>query len=150
MSEPRFGYTCIFYHTEAMHNKTSLIMAIFADKARTFLLAHAFTFMMMSYGLFIIIGAVVLMILEQPEENLLVKEVRELKARFLAENPCVEEVSLDSLLMNMLSASKRGVAALKSDSDECNFDFTSSLFFVITFLTTTGEQSEQLRCWLDV
>lgn len=113
-------------------------MAIFADKARTFLRAHAFIFMMMAYGLFIIIGAVVLMILEQPEENLLVKEVRELKARFLAENPCVEESSLDSLLMNVLSASRRGVAALKSHSVECNFDFTSSLFFVVTFLTTTG------------
>ncbi|KAK9972255.1 hypothetical protein ABG768_025577 [Culter alburnus] len=113
-------------------------MAIFADKSLTFLRAHAFTFMMMAYGLLIIIGAVVLMILEQPEENLLVTEIRELKARFLAENPCVEENSLDSLLMNVLSASKRGVAVLKSDSDECNFDFTSSLFFVITFLTTTG------------
>ncbi|XDV18851.1 hypothetical protein PO909_024458 [Leuciscus waleckii] len=94
--------------------------------------------MMMAYGLFIILGAVVLMILEQPEENLLVQEVRDLKAIFLTENPCVEESSLDSLLMNVLSASKRGVAALKSDSVECNFDFTSSLFFVITFLTTTG------------
>lgn len=118
-------------------------MAIFADKSLTFLRAHAFTFMMMAYGLLIIIGAVVLMILEQPEENLLVTEIREVKARFLAENPCVEEKSLDSLLMNVLSASKRGVAVLKSDSDECNFDFTSSLFFVITFLTTTGEQSDR-------
>ncbi|KAK7176885.1 hypothetical protein R3I93_000969 [Phoxinus phoxinus] len=113
-------------------------MAIFADKARTFLCAHAFIFMMMAYGLFIILGAVILMILEQPEANLLVQEVRELKSLFLTENPCVEESSLDSLLMNVLSASKRGVAALKSDSVECNFDFTSSLFFVITFLTTTG------------
>lgn len=117
-------------------------MSIFADKARTFLRTHAFILMMMAYGLFIILGAVVLMILEQPEENLLVQEVRELKALFLIENPCVEERSLDSLLMNVLSASKRGVAALKSDSTECNFDFTSSLFFVITFLTTTGEQSD--------
>lgn len=113
-------------------------MAIFADKSLTFLRVYAFTFMMIAYGLFIVVGAVVLMILEQPEENLLVKEVRELKARFLADNQCVEESSLDQLLMNVLSASKRGVATL--DGDECNFDFTSSLFFVITFLTTTGEQ----------
>ncbi|XP_059358201.1 potassium channel subfamily K member 1-like [Carassius carassius] len=114
------------------------MMAIFADKALAFLRVHAFTCMMIAYGLFIVIGAVVLMKLEQPEVNLLVKEVRELKARFLADNPCVEESSLDRLLMNVLSAGKRGVAALESASDKCNFDFTSSLFFVITFLTTTG------------
>uniref|UniRef100_UPI0001CF1345 potassium channel, subfamily K, member 7 n=1 Tax=Danio rerio TaxID=7955 RepID=UPI0001CF1345 len=113
-------------------------MAVLADKALTFLRVHAFIFLMVAYGLFIVMGAVVLMVLEQPEENLLVQEVRELKARFLADNPCVEERSLDGLLMDVLSASKRGVAALQADSDECNFDFTSSLFFVITFLTTTG------------
>ncbi|XP_058638935.1 potassium channel, subfamily K, member 7 isoform X3 [Onychostoma macrolepis] len=54
------------------------------------------------------------------------------------DNPCVDESSLDRLLINELSASKRGVATLESASNECNFDFTSSLFFVITFLTTTG------------
>uniref|UniRef100_A0A671N189 Potassium channel, subfamily K, member 7 n=1 Tax=Sinocyclocheilus anshuiensis TaxID=1608454 RepID=A0A671N189_9TELE len=111
---------------------------MFSYFSRTFLRVHAFTFMMIVYGLFIAIGATVLMILEQPEENLLVKEVRELKALFLADNPCVEESSLDLLLINVLSASKRGVATLESASDECNFDFTSSLFFVVTFLTTTG------------
>ncbi|XP_050971541.1 potassium channel, subfamily K, member 7 isoform X2 [Labeo rohita] len=139
MSEPRFGYTCSSQRSAILRqytNKTSFKMAIFADKSLTFLRVYAFTFMMIAYGLFIVVGAVVLMILEQPEENLLVKEVRELKARFLADNQCVEESSLDQLLMNVLSASKRGVATL--DGDECNFDFTSSLFFVITFLTTTG------------
>ncbi len=119
-------------------------MAIFADKALTFLRVHACTFVMIAYGLFIVVGAVVLMILEQPEENLLVNEVRELKARFLAENPCVEESSLDRLLINVLSASKRGVGALESASNERNFDFTSSLFFVITFLTTTGEKQSDV------
>lgn len=107
------------------------------DKAKTFVRAHALTFMIITYGLFIICGAVVFMILEEPEENHLVEQVRELKARFLADNRCVEERSLVKILTKVLSASRRGVA----DSDRCNFDFTSSLFFVITFLTTTGEMS---------
>ncbi|XP_055053016.2 LOW QUALITY PROTEIN: potassium channel, subfamily K, member 7 [Misgurnus anguillicaudatus] len=113
-------------------------MILVGDKAKTFLRAHALTFLIITYGLFIICGAVVFMILEEPEENDLVEQVRELKARFLADNRCVEERSLDELLTKVLSASRRGVAVLKSDSDQCNFDFTSSLFFVITFLTTTG------------
>ncbi|XP_051984483.1 potassium channel subfamily K member 1-like [Xyrauchen texanus] len=113
-------------------------MTQFGDKAHNFLRAHAFTFMIINYCLYIIVGAAVLMILEQPEVNLLVEEVRDLKARFLADNPCVDESRLDRLLLKVIEASKRGVAALKSDSDECNFDFTSSLFFATTFLTTTG------------
>ncbi|XP_051580665.1 potassium channel subfamily K member 1-like [Myxocyprinus asiaticus] len=113
-------------------------MTQFGDKAHNFLLAHAFTFMIIIYCLYVIVGATVLTILEQPEVNLLVEEVRDIKARFLADSPCVAESSLDRLLLKVLAASKRGVAALKSDSDECNFDFTSSLFFVTTFLTTTG------------
>lgn len=120
-------------------------MAIFAAKALIFLRVHAFTFVVIAYGLFLVVGAVVLMILEQPEENVLVNEVRQLKARFLADNPCVVESSLDGLLKNVLSASKRGVGALESASDECNFDFTSSLFFVITFLTTTGEKHSDIH-----
>ncbi|TRY55357.1 hypothetical protein DNTS_020904, partial [Danionella cerebrum] len=93
---------------------------------------------MAMYVLFIIFGAVVLMVLEQPEESLLVKEVRELKARFLDNNPCVDEKRLDLFLNNVFSVNKRGVAVLNSESYECNFDFTSSLFFVVTYLTTTG------------
>lgn len=91
-----------------------------------------------------IIGAVIFMVLEQPEQNSLAAEVHELRVRFLENNQCVKERSLDRLLRKVLSAEKRGVS-VKADSDEYNFDFTSSLFFVITFLTTTGEpQSTKL------
>ncbi|KAG7330065.1 hypothetical protein KOW79_006287 [Hemibagrus wyckioides] len=77
------------------------------------------------------------MVLEEPEQNLLVAEVHELRMRFLENNHCVKEGSLDGLLRKVLYAGKRGVT-IKADSEEYNFDFTSSLFFVITFLTTTG------------
>lgn len=85
-----------------------------------------------------IIGAVIFMVLEQPEQDALVAEVHERRRRFLEDNQCVKESSLDRLLKKVLFAGKRGVT-VKADSDEYNFDFTSSLFFVITFLTTTGE-----------
>lgn len=79
------------------------------------------------------------MALEQSEENYLVTEVQDLRTKFLTENRCIQEKRLDSLLQDVLSAGKTGVAVLEADSDRYNFDFTSSLFFVTTFLTTTGE-----------
>lgn len=79
------------------------------------------------------------MALEQSEENYLVTEVQDLRTKFLTENRCIQETRLDSLLQDVLSAGKTGVAVLEADSDRYNFDFTSSLFFVTTFLTTTGE-----------
>lgn len=85
-----------------------------------------------------IFGAVIFMVLEQPEQNELVAEEHEFWVRFLENNQCVKESSLDRLLRKVLLAGKRGVT-VKAHSDEYNFDFTSSLFFVITFLTTTGE-----------
>ncbi|XP_053089367.1 potassium channel, subfamily K, member 7 [Pangasianodon hypophthalmus] len=112
-------------------------MAQNADSVLTFCRSYAFTFLLLCYLLYMIIGAVIFMVLEQPEQNSLVAEVHELRVRFLENNQCVKESSLDRLLKKVLFAGKRGVT-LKADSDEYNFDFTSSLFFVITFLTTTG------------
>lgn len=80
------------------------------------------------------------MALEQSGETHLVTEVQDLRTTFLNENRCVLEKRLDVLLREVLTAGKSGVAVLEADSDQYNFDFTSSLFFVTTFLTTTGER----------
>lgn len=89
------------------------------------------------------------MALEKSEENFLVTEVQDLRTKFLTENRCIQENRLDILLQEVLSAGKSGVAVLEADSDQHNFDFTSSLFFVTTFLTTTGE-TEKSHCQSEV
>ncbi|KAL7876153.1 hypothetical protein AOLI_G00111160 [Acnodon oligacanthus] len=111
-------------------------MAQGADSALTLCRSYAFSSLLITYLLFILLGGAVFMALEQPEERALVAEVRELRASFLERHPCVEESGLDELLRKVLSAGKRGVS--EEDGEEDNFDFTSSLFFVTTFLTTTG------------
>ncbi|KAI1898536.1 hypothetical protein AGOR_G00073370 [Albula goreensis] len=78
------------------------------------------------------------MILERPEENALIAELQQLRIKFLESNRCVKRNSLDGLLKKALFAEKRGVAVLNAESQEYSYDFTSSLFFVTTFLTTTG------------
>ncbi|TTI61484.1 Potassium channel subfamily K member 1 [Bagarius yarrelli] len=107
------------------------------ESVLTFCRSFAFTFLIVSYLLYMIMGAGIFMVLEQSEQKSFIAEVHELRGRFLENNQCVKEGSLDRLLRKVIFGGKRGVT-VKTDSDEYNFDFTSSLFFVITFLTTTG------------
>ncbi|XP_049337834.1 potassium channel, subfamily K, member 7 [Astyanax mexicanus] len=113
-------------------------MARSVDSVLGFCRCYAFPVLVFSYVLFILAGGAVFMVLEQPEEDLLVSEVRGLRAGFLQDHPCVEESSLDELVRTVLSAGRRGVSEEEDQDQEYNFDFTSSLFFVTTFLTTTG------------
>lgn len=119
-------------------------MAQGMESVLTFCRSYAFTFLLLFYLLYMIIGASIFMVLEQPEQNSLAAEIHELRVRFLENNRCVKGRSLDHLLRKVLLAGKRGVT-VKADSDEYNFDFTSSLFFVITFLTTTGEPRSTIQ-----
>ncbi|KPP75922.1 potassium channel subfamily K member 1-like [Scleropages formosus] len=98
---------------------------------------RAFLILVLSYVLFLIFGAVVFAVLEQPDGMSLLAEVQDLREEFLDSNRCVQEGSLRRLLAKALFADKRGVAVLGADSEELSYDFTSSLFFVTAFLTTT-------------
>ncbi|XP_063042439.1 potassium channel, subfamily K, member 7 [Engraulis encrasicolus] len=113
-------------------------MARCLESTQKFLREHAFLFLVFGYILFILFGGLIFMALEQSGETHLVTEVQDLRTTFLNENRCVQEKRLDVLLREVLTAGKSGVAVLEADSDQYNFDFTSSLFFVTTFLTTTG------------
>ncbi|XP_062849197.1 potassium channel, subfamily K, member 7 [Trichomycterus rosablanca] len=113
-------------------------MAPNPEAVLTFCRSWAFTLLLLAYFFYLAVGGVIFMALEQSEQDLLVADVHELRVRFLEKNQCVNKSSLEHLLRKILLAGKRGVAVLKADSDEYNFDFTSSLFFVTTFLTTTG------------
>ncbi|XP_076829302.1 potassium channel, subfamily K, member 7 [Brachyhypopomus gauderio] len=113
-------------------------MAHSAESLLTFCRSYAFTVLTIVYVLYLITGGVIFMCLEQPEADLLDAEAHGFVERFLEDHKCVQERNLNHLLRKVFFANRRGVAVLKSESDEYNFDFTSSLFFIITFLTTTG------------
>ncbi|KAG5260686.1 hypothetical protein AALO_G00295290 [Alosa alosa] len=113
-------------------------MARCCDSTVRFVRENAFPFLLFGYLLFLLFGGLIFMALEQSGENYLVTEVQHLRTRFLSENRCLQEKRLDTLLQEVLTVGKSGVAVLEADSDHYNFDFTSSLFFVTTFLTTTG------------
>ncbi|XP_044196919.1 potassium channel, subfamily K, member 7 [Thunnus albacares] len=102
---------------------------------------NAFTFLLLSYILFVVLGGLVFTAVEMPVEKELRVEVEELRRLFLQENPCVQERRLSELLEKVLSAHQSDVAVLKADADESDYDFTSSLYFVIVTLTTMGSDS---------
>ncbi|XP_036403555.1 potassium channel, subfamily K, member 7 [Megalops cyprinoides] len=113
-------------------------MVPWLDCVRRFCRMRAFLILVLSYVLFLIFGAAVFMALEQPGEIAIQAGVQNLRVGFLNENRCVRESSLDNLLKKAFFAGKRGVAVLEAESEEYSYDFSSSLFFLTTFLTTTG------------
>ncbi|XP_053317171.1 potassium channel subfamily K member 1 [Spea bombifrons] len=100
--------------------------------------AWYFVFLILSYLLFLVLGAVVFSAVEQPYEDRLRRDLYELKRLFLEENQCLSEEKLEGLLARTLDASNYGVPVNDNAPDSWNWDFTSSLFFVSTVLTTTG------------
>ncbi|CAH2251351.1 potassium channel subfamily K member 1 [Pelobates cultripes] len=97
-----------------------------------------FAFLMSGYVLFLGLGAVVFTAVEQPNEHYLRLDLYELKRLFLQQYPCLPENRLEALLATVLEASNYGVSILNNVSAHWNWDFTSSLFFVSTVLSTTG------------
>ncbi|XP_062865067.1 potassium channel subfamily K member 1b isoform X2 [Trichomycterus rosablanca] len=97
-----------------------------------------FWFLVLGYVLYLIFGAVVFSSVELHYEDLLRQELRSVKRRFLRENECVSEERLEVFLTRALDASNYGISILNNASSNWNWDFTSSLFFASTILSTTG------------
>ncbi|KAG5853270.1 hypothetical protein ANANG_G00071330 [Anguilla anguilla] len=108
------------------------------DSVWRFCRIRAFLILVLSYVLFLVFGGFMFLALEKPEEDALIAEVRQFRIEFLDRHRCVKESHLDDLLKKALFAEKRGVAVLEAEGEEYSYDFSSSLFFVTTFLTTTG------------
>ncbi|XP_073436786.1 potassium channel subfamily K member 1 [Dendrobates tinctorius] len=100
--------------------------------------AWYFGFLMVSYILYLIFGAVVFSSVELPYEDLLRKDLQELKRQFMSDNECMSEESLERFLERVLEANNYGVSILNNASGNWNWDFMSSLFFASTVLSTTG------------
>ncbi|KAM8952945.1 potassium channel subfamily K member 1 [Pelodytes ibericus] len=97
-----------------------------------------FTFLILGYVLYLGLGALVFSAVEQPYEDLLRRDLYELKRLFLQRYTCLPEEKLEELLVRVLDASNYGVSILNNGSGNWNWDFTSALFFVSTVLSTTG------------
>ncbi|XP_028657929.1 potassium channel subfamily K member 1-like [Erpetoichthys calabaricus] len=98
----------------------------------------AFSILISCYILFIIFGGTVLMVLEEPKEMQLRSSIRILRSRFLQAHTCVTDEQLETFTEQVLCAQKFGIPVLISEDDRDNYDFTSSLFFLTAFLTTSG------------
>ncbi|KAK2522562.1 Kcnk1 [Columba livia] len=99
--------------------------------------AWCFALLVLGYLLYLVFGAVVFSSVELPYEDLLRQELGKLKQRFLEEHACLSEQQLEQFLMRVLEASNYGVSVLSNASGNWNWDFTSSLFFASTVLSTT-------------
>lgn len=98
-----------------------------------------FASLLLGYVLYLVFGAIIFSSVELPYEDLLRQELRAVKQRFLQENECLSEERLERFLKTALDASSYGVSILNNASVNWNWDFTSSLFFASTVLSTTGE-----------
>ncbi|XP_075047947.1 potassium channel subfamily K member 1-like [Mixophyes fleayi] len=95
--------------------------------------------LLVSYMLYLVLGAFVFSTLEEPHELQLREKVEELWADFLHSHPCLSEELLDDFLRKALLIKTFGVSVLRNISGfEVKWDFVSSLFFSGTTLTTIG------------
>ncbi|XP_075700163.1 potassium channel subfamily K member 1-like [Rhinoderma darwinii] len=98
-----------------------------------------FLLLLLSYVLYLVIGAFIFSLLEQPYEKQLRENVEDLWNKFLEKHPCLSEELLDDFLRKALLAKSFGVSVLRNVSGfEVKWDFVSSLFFTGTTLTTIG------------
>ncbi|KAG8446032.1 hypothetical protein GDO86_013782 [Hymenochirus boettgeri] len=97
-----------------------------------------FTFLVLGYLLYLVVGAAVFSTVERPHEVSLRLELLELKRLYLEDHQCLSEERLEKFLTRVLEASNYGVSMLNNASGNWKWDFTSALFFVSTVLSTTG------------
>ncbi|XP_061120134.1 potassium channel subfamily K member 1-like isoform X2 [Syngnathus typhle] len=110
------------------------VCARFAEDHRP---ALNFALLVVTYGVYLLIGAGIFSGIELPYEVQLRDELEASRRDFLANNTCVSDASLQQLLARALEAHNYGVSIV-GKSRRRNWDFMSSLFFTSTVLTTTG------------
>ncbi|XP_073441874.1 potassium channel subfamily K member 1-like [Dendrobates tinctorius] len=96
-----------------------------------------FLMLLLSYVLYLVIGAFVFSTLEQPYEEQLRSKEEELWNEFLKYHPCLSEEVLDDFLQKLLLVKSFGVSVLRNSSG-VKWGFVSSLFFSGTTLATIG------------
>lgn len=100
-----------------------------------------FVCLVVTYALYLIFGALIFSSVELPYEDDLRDQLRSIKQQFLQENSCLSDERLEEFLRKVLEANNYGVSVLNNASTNKNWDFTSSLFFASTVLSTTGKDA---------
>ncbi|XP_078097903.1 potassium channel subfamily K member 6-like [Mustelus asterias] len=91
------------------------------------------------YLCYLLLGAVIVSLIEQPHERRLRAEMRLLKSQLLnSSRSCLAEPELEHFLERVLEADRYGVSILSNASHKINWDFASSFFFASTLITTVG------------
>uniref|UniRef100_UPI00398EC86C potassium channel subfamily K member 1-like n=1 Tax=Pristiophorus japonicus TaxID=55135 RepID=UPI00398EC86C len=96
-----------------------------------------FASLLLAYLLYLSFGALVFSAVELPYEDSLRRDLREFRGRFLRDHPCLAPDTLQRFVARVLEANNYGVSVLNNGTGRWNWDFTSSLFFAATVLTTT-------------
>ncbi|XP_041035308.1 potassium channel subfamily K member 6-like [Carcharodon carcharias] len=90
------------------------------------------------YLCYLLLGAAIVSLIEQPHERRLREEMRLLKSRLLNSSSCLAESDLERFLERALAADRYGASALNNTSHTTNWDFASAFFFTSTLITTVG------------
>ncbi|XP_033112240.1 potassium channel subfamily K member 1-like [Anneissia japonica] len=106
--------------------------------AKTRSIALRCFFFSVFYIVYLCIGATVFSTIEEPHEDKLNQDIRKLTQDFLDENSCVNLVSLENLIEEIIIANDYGVSWKLNVTEFTNWDFWSALFFSTTLLTTIG------------
>uniref|UniRef100_A0A8C2I5T4 Potassium channel subfamily K member n=1 Tax=Cyprinus carpio TaxID=7962 RepID=A0A8C2I5T4_CYPCA len=89
----------------------------------------------LAYFVYLLLGALAFSAFEQPAEAALKSDLSSLKAEFLNLS-CINATALEFFLEKVLRANKYGVSVL--ENARTNWDWSSSLFFANTIVTTVG------------
>ncbi|XP_067830989.1 potassium channel subfamily K member 6 [Heptranchias perlo] len=90
------------------------------------------------YLCYLLLGALIVSLVEQPHERRLREDLRLLKSRLLNSSSCLAESDLERFLERVLTADRYGVSILSNTSHNTNWDFPSAFFFASTLITTVG------------
>uniref|UniRef100_A0A3Q1BVQ3 Potassium channel domain-containing protein n=1 Tax=Amphiprion ocellaris TaxID=80972 RepID=A0A3Q1BVQ3_AMPOC len=98
--------------------------------------------------LYLVMGALVFLTLETPEESLAHKHLLQTQENFLSNNSCVTELDFDTLVKDLVSAVKAGLDVSNLPSNlTTRWDMASAFFFCGTIITTIGFGNLSPRTW---
>jgi len=90
------------------------------------------------YAVFILFGAIVMMVLEEDNLYNLKKEAVEFKRRF-TERSGINETELEEFISDIIKFQGSGVSMLDTDLDRTEWNLGEAILFVVTTLTTIGK-----------
>ncbi|XP_066559520.1 potassium channel subfamily K member 16-like isoform X1 [Amia ocellicauda] len=94
--------------------------------------------LVLSYSLYLLIGATIFQILERAAESQNRDHFQLEKLKFLKNYSCLDGPALERFVQVILDAWEKGVNPSGNSTNPSNWDFSSSFFFAGTVITTIG------------